>query len=346
MIRKYVRTPQLDFVMPPCPTHPAPLTQIFALFASLTAFLHAITRPRHDEIRQSPSSPQFPAIRRPLYTCVSYGPATTTLQIRHLSDTNRIFSDTKSVELSNVLLSGPTTPPAPDSRPASRRNPPTMSRPRNLPSCDSIVSYGPDTTMRRMRRLSDTKKIVSAMESVARPIWRATAYNSNSRPIRPIGATKHSQVCNDYRHFGHRQHSIHGRYARRTLVDNPRPLEDRASVLNLTPVTNSSKVPIDNLNGDPLIQRGRGNGPAKPGNRPAPPSAERCQVRPRLKTGERWGRINEFIASPSEKLFSCPRPVARYLLNVRNRSNNLRQRQTGTPRPDPSTNRGPCRLDR
>ncbi len=70
-------------------------------------------RIHHDEIRQALSRPQSPAIRRPLYTCVSYAPATTTRQIRHLPDTNHLSPDTKSVEMSNVLLSGPTTPPAP-----------------------------------------------------------------------------------------------------------------------------------------------------------------------------------------------------------------------------------------
>ncbi len=56
---------------------------------------------KHDDIRQAASSPSFLAIQRPFDTRVSYGPATITRHIRHLSDTNRLSSDTKSVELSN-----------------------------------------------------------------------------------------------------------------------------------------------------------------------------------------------------------------------------------------------------
>ncbi len=66
--------------------------------------------------RRNPPTPCLaptPAIQHQFYTCVSYGPATTTLQIRHLPDTNHLASDTKSVEMSNVLLSGPTTPTRP-----------------------------------------------------------------------------------------------------------------------------------------------------------------------------------------------------------------------------------------
>ena len=37
------------------------------------------------------------------------------------------------------------------------------------PPCDSIVSYGAATPMRRMRRISDTKKIVTDTKSVAHP---------------------------------------------------------------------------------------------------------------------------------------------------------------------------------
>ncbi len=85
--------------------------------------------PRPDEIRQLYPAPQIPVVHHPFDTCVSYGPATTTLQIRHLSDTNNFSPDTKSVEMSNGPLSGPTTPPAQDSLSTPRRNPPTLSRP-------------------------------------------------------------------------------------------------------------------------------------------------------------------------------------------------------------------------
>ena len=71
--------------------------------------------PRHDEIRQAPSSYQSPAIQHPFDTCVSYGPDMTIRQIRHLPDTNHLSPDTKNVEMSNVLLSGPTTPTRPTS---------------------------------------------------------------------------------------------------------------------------------------------------------------------------------------------------------------------------------------
>ena len=74
---------------------------------------------RHDEIRQPLYLAPTPAIQHQFYTCVSYGPATTTLQIRHLPDTNHLAPDTKSVEMSNVLLSGPTTPTRPTFPPAT-----------------------------------------------------------------------------------------------------------------------------------------------------------------------------------------------------------------------------------
>ena len=76
-------------------------------------------RIRHDEIRQFIRLLQCPAIQHPFDTCVSYASATTTLQIRHLPDTNHLAPDTKSVEMSNVLLSGPTTPTRPTFPPAT-----------------------------------------------------------------------------------------------------------------------------------------------------------------------------------------------------------------------------------
>ena len=85
--------------------------------------------PRHDEIRQLYPAPQIPVIHHPFDTCVSYGPAMTIRQIRHLSDTNNFSSDTKSVEMSNGPLSGLATPPAQDSLSTPRRNPPTSFRP-------------------------------------------------------------------------------------------------------------------------------------------------------------------------------------------------------------------------
>ena len=65
-------------------------------------------RIRHDEIRQTLFRPQSPSIQHPLYTCVSYGPATTTRQIRHSSDTNRVFS---AMKVSNVSTPTHSTSP-------------------------------------------------------------------------------------------------------------------------------------------------------------------------------------------------------------------------------------------
>ena len=50
-----------------------------------------------DEIRQPISPPQLPDLHHPRYTCVSYAPATTMLQMLHFSDTNLCAPDTKSV---------------------------------------------------------------------------------------------------------------------------------------------------------------------------------------------------------------------------------------------------------
>ena len=168
-------------------------------YLSVDAKASNIPVPHHDEIRQASLPPQFPGIRRPLYTCVSYAPATTTLQIRHLSDTNHFSLDTKSVELSNVLLSGPTTPPAPDSRPASRRNPPTPSCPRNLPSWNSLVQYEPAMAVGRMGLLSDTNNILTDTNGVPLPICHGTVIRPNSRPIRPNYHYEIRSYTTDYR---------------------------------------------------------------------------------------------------------------------------------------------------
>ena len=157
-MQEHARPPQPNFVMPPHPTHHA-------------ARRHSCIplHPYTPSLRRNPPTHPHAPIPHPFDTCVSYAPAMTIRQIRHLSDTNHLSPDTKSVEMSNVPLSGPTTPPAPDSRPASRRNPPTPSRTQEFTPCNSFVSYGPDTTMRRMRRLPDTNKIATATKSVSRP---------------------------------------------------------------------------------------------------------------------------------------------------------------------------------
>ena len=157
-----------------------------------TRFCHTFTPP----LRRYPPTPSNPRHQPPFYTCVSYGPDTTTLQIRHLSDTNRVFPATR-VSNAPICVSTPTRPTFP---PPSRRNPPIPLSPRNPLPCDSIVSYGPDTTMRLMRRLPDTKKIAPATNSVAYPIWGATLHDPHLGPIRYHWHYETRTIPSDYRH--------------------------------------------------------------------------------------------------------------------------------------------------
>ncbi len=184
MIGKHVRPRQPGSVMPAWPTHASAYKQFFTPHPAVPASACVLAPRHHDEIRQTRLSPQIPAIRNPLYTCVSYGPATTTRHIRHLSDTNHLSSDTKSVEMSNASICV-STPTVQYSFPQPRRNPPTPSHPHKAPPCDSFVSYGPDTAMRRMRRLPDTKEIVSATETVARSYLARDGLPSKFPPHSP-----------------------------------------------------------------------------------------------------------------------------------------------------------------
>ena len=223
MLRKYVRTPQPDFVTPLPPTRPGADSRTFTppapafgssppreqlrhehwqtvfsydsatavavlaekiatkLFTtamkSLPVQIHSIHhlqyRPAHgaplrhqrDQIRQPLFLAPIPAIQHPFDTCVSYASATTTRQIRHLSDTGRVFSATK-VSNAPICVSTPTRPTF---ALRSTTKSVTLISPPPTPPCNSFVSYAPDTTMRRMRRPSDTKKIAPATKSVARP---------------------------------------------------------------------------------------------------------------------------------------------------------------------------------
>ncbi len=111
-MQEYVRTSQADFVMPPRPARPVADSRIVTPPTALPASPYALTSLCHDEIRQPQSRPQFPSIQPPFDTCVSYGPATATLHIRHLSDTNRVFSATR-VSNSPICVSTPTRPALP-----------------------------------------------------------------------------------------------------------------------------------------------------------------------------------------------------------------------------------------
>ena len=117
------------------------------------------------EIRHPRPLSPTPAIQHPLYTCVSYGPATTTLQILHLPDTNRVFSATK-VSNPPICVSTPTRPTSPPPTTTKSANPP--SPPQTAP-CYTCVSYGPDTTMLQMLHLLDTNPCSPDTKSVARP---------------------------------------------------------------------------------------------------------------------------------------------------------------------------------
>ena len=123
-------------------------------------------------------SPQSPAIQHPFDTCVSYDSATTTLQIRHLSDAKRFTPDTRSVECPYLRVDAnpPNIPPS------------KYDEIRQHRSATGICSHETEssaTTMRRMRRLPHMKTIAPATKSVSRPIWRVTAPNPESGSVRP-----------------------------------------------------------------------------------------------------------------------------------------------------------------
>ena len=157
-------------------------------------------RIRHDEIRQPLYLVPTPAIQHQFDTCVSYGPATTIRQIRHLPDTNRLSSDRKSVELSNVLLSGPTTPPSPGSRSASRRNPPTRPAPE-------ISLRGPpwsNTSQLRQWNEWNASQIQITLSQLRTKFHALSAMAPSPTQIpRPICPNHHYETrsqSNEYRH--------------------------------------------------------------------------------------------------------------------------------------------------
>ena len=130
------------------------------------------------ELRHSRLPSQFPSSNTPFDTCVSYAPATTTRQIRHLSDTNCVFSATR-VSNPPICVSTPTRPIFPPHATTKSANP--LSLDQTAPG-NSFVSYGPDTTMRQMRHPPDTKRIGSATKSVSCPYLSV----SPTRPIFPL----------------------------------------------------------------------------------------------------------------------------------------------------------------
>ena len=238
MLRKYVRTPQPDFVTPLPPTRPgsdsrtftppaptfgssppreqprhkhwqtvfsydstaavAVLAEKIATKLSTTAMkslpvqIHSIHhlryRPAHgaplrhqrDEISHTSFHLQPPAIQHPFDTCVSYASATTTRQIRHLSDTNRVFLATTSVECPICV----STPTRPTFALHSTTKSVSLISPPPTPPCNSFVSYGPDTTMLLMLRVSDTNRFSPDMKRVA------CSYLSVA-PVRPISPPPH-----------------------------------------------------------------------------------------------------------------------------------------------------------
>ena len=104
MIGKFVNPRQPDSVMPPRPTHPNSDSHIITSPVSAPPSPYVLTARYHDEIRQPFLATQLHAIRSLCYTCVSYGPATTTLQMLHFSDTNHRSPDTKSVACSYLSV--------------------------------------------------------------------------------------------------------------------------------------------------------------------------------------------------------------------------------------------------
>ncbi len=180
MPRNYVRTRQSDVVTPTRPTSSGADSPNLPAARPHSCIPLRPPTYCHDEIRQPSSSPQHPAIQPPIrHMCQlrpSYDHSTNSTPFRYESR----FLSYDRCRMSYLRVD--TAPPnIPAQRPAEIRQP-SPTRPSRLP-CDSFVSYGPDTPMRRMRRLSDTKKLAPATTTVARPIWRATVSNTNSRPI-------------------------------------------------------------------------------------------------------------------------------------------------------------------
>ena len=124
-----------------------------------------MTTHTQSEIRNPRPSPQLPAIQHPLDTCVSYTPATTIRHIRHLPDTNRVFSATR-VSNPPICVSTSTRPTSPPQ--ATTKSAIPFPPPHTAP-CHTCVSYGPDTTTLQMLHFSDTNPCSPDTKRVARP---------------------------------------------------------------------------------------------------------------------------------------------------------------------------------
>ena len=187
MPRKYVKTRQSDVVTPTRPTPPSEGSRGFTPPAFATAFPYALT---------SASSPPREQSKHNHWQSISKYDSTTAVAVLAVKIATKLFTTAmtslpvqiqKHPPLDECRIPYLRVDTAPPNIPAQRTGEIRQPSPAraNRPSCDSFVSYGPDTPMRRMRRLSDTKKIAPATKTVARPIWRATVSHTNSRTIHP-----------------------------------------------------------------------------------------------------------------------------------------------------------------
>ena len=196
MIRKYVRPRQPDFVMPPCPTHPNPVAQIFALLASLSAFLHAPNRPCHDGIRHVPNPLHPTPIRHMCQLRPSYGHSTHSTPLRYKSLLSS-YKECRNVECSHLCAD--TNPPnIPLLQP--RRNPPSQSHRRKPPPCDSFVSYGPGIACDECDASQIRKKSLQLPRPSHLLFGAQLPPTRIHAPYTPTNATKHGLASNASRH--------------------------------------------------------------------------------------------------------------------------------------------------
>ena len=196
MIRIHASTLQPEFVMPSRPTYPASVGKIFELLTSLTAFFHALTRPCYDDIRHDPILRHSTPMQHICQLRLSYGHATNATLLRY--KLMACSYEKCCMSSSHPYLALQRHRPAPPS-PAATKSANTALHPESH-DMRRICQLRPSYDMRRMRRLTDTKKTAIATKSVARPIWRATVHHPNSRPVRH---NKHYEIripSRDYRH--------------------------------------------------------------------------------------------------------------------------------------------------
>ena len=154
------------------------------------------------------SSHQHHAAQRPLYTCVSYAPATTTRQIRHFPDTNHVFSATR-VSNPPICVSTPTRPTTPSPNHDEIRQP--LSTPANCPvlhMCQLRPSYGHATNATPLRYKSlfsrYERSSMFLSECRARPPkilgHTTTKYANPSQPPQPPAMQLISQLRPSYAH--------------------------------------------------------------------------------------------------------------------------------------------------